>query len=548
MCERRQESEDRSRMSKLRSFWIIFWALTTALLAQSVPLDALMRGGRIHYQGGRYERAREQFQKALEEYGSTADNATLAEIHLWFGLSEAQLKQLHSAAEHFLLALEKDSNIVAHIHKDEQQEYWVWSALIAASRESYNAGEFGKAIKYARGALLVEPSRSQIYSIIANAYSALGEYEEMRRTAERMLSLNTASADAYSLIGLYFLQKPESLWVTPGAKRARWDSACYYYEEALKIYRARLDSAKRELASVLKTTDTVRLHSVAGELIERQRFSPPEELKRYLEKDLGQAKQLPQLAQVASRLFYAANNLNVTFSRLGSAMLRASAETKGDTTERYRVRAESLFTQALTYDRFDYSTLFNLGIAQYQGGNDSLAMESFRRVVSGTVVPISLLPVELGNQLLSQLPTEVTNTGYWELAGDLLAVIDSTLFLLGYRGGSYSWCYFPVPEQGKGVVDTSGVFLSTQNPGQLENIYLLLGISQAGFGRSLLEAKKSEPGKALLKEAIGNLAKVTKINPKNAEAYLNLVHCYRETNDKDKAVWAYEMYKKLSKK
>lgn len=543
MCEKRYQSECR-----LRFGWIVFLALTAVLLAQSVPLDALMRGGRIHYQGGRYERAREQFQKALAEYGATADNNTLAEIHLWLGLCEAQLKQMRSAAEHFLLALEKDSTVVADIHKDEQAEYWVWTALITASRESYGLGEFEKAIKYAHGALLVEPSKAQTYSIIANAYSALGQYEEMRRTAEKMLSLNTASAEAYSLIGLYFLQKPDSLFGTSAARRSRWDSTRYYYEEALKIYRARLDSAEKELANLLKTTDTVRLHSVASELVERQRFFPPEELKRYIEKDLGQAKQLQPIAQVTSRLFYAANNLNVTLSRLGSAMLRASAEVKGDTAERYRVLGESLFTQALRYDRFDYSTVFNLGIAQYQGGNDSLAMESFRQVITGTVVPIAILPAGLVKKLLEQIPAGTNANNYLELTGDLLNLVDSTLFALGYRGGSYSWFYFSTPDQGKGVLDTSGVFLSTQNPGQLENIYLLFGISQTGFGLSLLEQKKAEAGKALLKEAIGNLAMVTRINPKNAEAYLNLVHCYRETGDKDKAAWAYEMYKKLSKK
>ena len=45
--------------------------LLTAVLvlpaaAQQIPLDALMRGGRIHYEGQRYDRAKEQFNKAAD--------------------------------------------------------------------------------------------------------------------------------------------------------------------------------------------------------------------------------------------------------------------------------------------------------------------------------------------------------------------------------------------------------------------------------------------------------------------------------------------------
>ncbi len=542
MCVKREKPEDRCLFLRLGSFWIIFLVLTTALFAQSVPLDALLRGGRIHYQGGRYERALEQFQKALEQYGSTADNGTLARIHLWVGLCEAQLKRWRSAGEHFLLAMEKDSTVVTDIRADEQQVYWVWTALITTARESYSLSEFEKAISYAQGALRVEPTKSQTYSIIANAYSALGQYEEMRNIAHKMLSLNSGSAEAFSLIGLYFLQKPDSLWTTPALKISRWDSCRYYYEEALKIYRARMDSAERELGSLLKAGDTDRVRSVAMRLIEKQRFYPPEELKLYIEKELGQGKQLQQLAQVASRLFYAANNINVTSARLGSAMLRAGAEARGDTAERYRVLAESLFVQALRYDPTDWGSLFNLGITQYQGRKDSLAMESFRRVITNTVIPISVLPSDLRTRLIAEIG-EPTNPGYLELAGNLLKTVDSTVFALGYLGGSYPWLYFPTGNEESG--DTAGIFLSSHPRGQLENVYFLLGITQTGFGLSLIERKEVARGKAILSEAIGNLRMVTRLNPKNAEAYQNLVHCYRETGDKNKATWAYEMYKKL---
>lgn len=538
-------------MLTFRRYVITLVAIGATVIAQNIPLDALLRGGRIHYQGGRYERAREQFQEALDRYGATTDNTTLATIHLWLGMCEAQLNRLLPAAEYFLKAVQGDSELINAIRNDEQQEYWVWTAFITASRENYANGDYEKTITYARAALKIHPDRPQPYSIITNAYSNMGKYEDMLATARQMLALNTRSAEAYATIGLYFFQKPDREWVTPQAKESRWDSVYYYYSGALKIYQARLDSTLKELGNLLKTSDTGRIRSVADSLVEKQRFSPPQELKRYIEKDLMGGKQLEKFAQIASRLFYSENNLNVTSSRLGTALLRASAETKKDTAERYRVQAESLFREALKYDRFDYTTMFNLGIAQYQGRNDSIAAATFAQVVAGTVVPLAVLPSTLVSPLVSQISPEAAKTGYLQLTGDLLATVDSTLIEFGYRGGSYAWFYFPYHKEKKEFplppTDTVSMFLSVQNPVPLENLYLLYGISQTGFGLAQIEASKTEFGKNILNQAISHLLMTTKINPQNAEAYLNLVHCYRETGNKDKAAWAYEMYKKSSK-
>jgi len=533
-------------MSKRMSLALIFLSLLTLTFAQNVPLDALLRGGRIHFQGGRYERAKEQFQKALQQYGATVDNQTLAQIHLWLGLCDAQLNQLIPAAEHFLTAINNDTTIVSDIRKDEQQSHWAWTSLITASRQNLNAGAYDEAIRYARAALLIEPTRSQTYTLIANAYSALGKFDEMLKTAREMLSLNTGSAEAYSLIGLYFLQVPDSL-LPREARRARWDSTSFYYQEALKIYQARYDSAYADLVNILKLSDTARVRTIAQQLIEKQRYARPQELKTYIEKDLNQAKQLPQIAQITSRLFYAANNLNVTCTRLGSALLRASAETRGDTSNNHRSRAEALFQQALIYDPYDYSALFNLGIAQYQGKKDSLAAISFSKVIENTVVPLAKLPEPLTKQLLSLISREVATQGYLEITGPLASQLDSIVATLGYKGAGFVYLYFPDLREQKDLstISPEGIFLSNETPVQLENIYLLLGVSQTGIGLSLIESGKKDAGKEFLKQATANLLMSTKLNPKNAEAWLNLVHCYRETGEKDKAAAAYELYKKL---
>ncbi|MEO0080209.1 MAG: tetratricopeptide repeat protein [candidate division WOR-3 bacterium] len=519
--------------------------------AQTVPLDALLRGGRIHYQGGRYERALEQFTKALELYGGTVDNSKQAEIHIWIGLCEAQLKRSKSAAEHIIIALENDSGFVNRTVRDETAQHWLFTALLTASRDAYGAGNYDEALKFSLAAIRIDPAKPATYALVANAYSALGRFDEMLATAWQMVRLDTASGEALSLIGLYFLEKPDSLWPDPVMKRQRWDSTLYYYRRAIDIYRQRWESGLKELKDTLRLADTARLNATAKKLVENSRYRSLTEQRAYIEKELGMGKRWMAVGQIAARLFYAANNLNVANSRAGSAMLRASSETRGDTAERYRAIAEQLFEDALRYDPADYAALFNLGIAQYQGRKDSLAMVSFERVIAGAVVPLTELPEVFQDRLLSQISPELAKAGYVELTGPIVRETDSIIFSLGRQGGGFVWFYFPELKGRSGFTaatraDAKEMFLSLENPVQLENLYLLLGVSRTGLAMSLRDAKRVDAAREFFNRAIGDLLMVTRLNPKNAEAYQNLTHCYRETGQKEKAEEAYKIYKQLS--
>jgi len=536
-----------------RTVWVI--GLTTVGLAlagaQTVPLDALLRGGRIHYQGGRFERALEQFSKALDQYGTTADNPTQAEIHLWIGLCQAQLKKTDSAAGHILIALARDSSVVFRAVKDETAQHWVFTALLSAARDGYAASRFEDALNCALAAIRIDPSKSATYALVANAYSALGRYDEMLATARQMTRLDTTSAEALSLIGLYFLEKPESLWTEPVMKRQRWDSTLYYYRRAIELYRERWERAMKELGDTLRLADTIQLNAIAMKLVENSRYRSLSEQRRYIEKELNLGKRWTTVAQIGSRLFYAANNLNVANSRAGSAMLRASSETRADTAERYRSIAEELFQAALRFDPADYAARFNLGIAQYQARQDSLAMVSFQEVIAGTVVPLTELPTPLQEKLLAQITPELAQTGYVELTGPLYDQIDSTIIALGRLGSGFSQFYFPELKTRTGFTaatsaDAAGMFLSNETPAQLENIYLLLGVSRTGLAMNLRAAGKTDRAKELFTLATNDLLMVTRLNPKNAEAYQNLVHCYRETGQQSKAEAAYKLYKQLN--
>jgi tetratricopeptide (TPR) repeat protein len=542
--------------------------LTAALLAplaaqQPIPLDALLRGGRIHYDGQRYERAKEQFTKALTLYGTTADNVALGQIELWLGLSEEQLRHDTAAADHFVTALEKDTAIAAKIRANEQWQYLSWTALISATRLSYNAGlvgtdtalqreQFDAALKYALAALKVDPSKSQTYSLVANIYSALERYDDMRATAEDLLKLDAGAPEALSLLGLYFLQKPDRLWPSKEAKAARWDSSGYYYDGAIAAYEKRYASAVAELAKQLKPADSVRLTQIVSQLVEKSRLMDQSVLKRYIEDSLKAAKQLAEIAQTAGRLFYAANNLNVASSRAGTAMLRAAAETKDTTSARFTAKAEALFARAVEYDSSDFASLFNLGITQYQGKKDSLAERSLQTVIDGAVVPVGTLPQPWLDSVLALVTPAAAETGCTQLPEKLTTQIDSVLAALGRKYSGHGWLYFPDLKTRKltgpaTIADTTGMFLSLEMPRLMEQAYLWLGSSQTGLATALYDAGKKDAAKAGYERAIVNLLIATKLDPSNSDAFQNLGICYRETDQKDKALKAFETADRIRK-
>jgi tetratricopeptide (TPR) repeat protein len=550
---------------KLSLAIVLLTAVLSVPLAaqQPIPLDALLRGGRIHYEGLRFERAKEQFTKALTQYGATADNATLGQIELWLGLSEEQLHKHAAAADHFVIALEKDTALAAKVRANEQWQYLTWTALISATRDSYNAAlpgadtalqrrQLDAALMYALAALKVDPSKSQTYSLVANIYSAQERYDDMRATAGDLLKLDAGAPEALSLLGLYFLQKPDNLWLTKEAKAARWDSAGYYYDEAIAAYEKRYAAAKADLAKQLKLTDSVRVNQVVSKLVEKSRLMDQSELKRYIEDTLKASNQLAEVAQTASRLFYAANNLNVASARAGTAMLRAAAETKEDVSARFTARAEALFARAVEYDSSDFASLFNLGITQYQSKEDSLAERSLQAVIDGTVVSVGTLPQPWLDSVLVLITPVAAESGYTQLTEKLTAKVDSLLAARGRKYAGLAWLYFPDLKTRKlsgpvTVADTAGMFLSSEAPRLMEQAFLWLGSSQTGLATVLFDAGKKDAATAGYGRAIVNLLIATKLDPNNSDAFQNLGICYRETDQKDKALRAFETADRIRK-
>jgi len=233
-------------------------------------------------------------------------------------------------------------------------------------------------------------------------------------------------------------------------------------------------------------------------------------------------------------------------------MLGAAAETKKDTSERFRGRAEALFGRAVEYDSSDFVSLFNLGIAQYQGKKDSLAEKSLQAVVDGAVVPVGTLLQPWLDTVLALVTPAVAETGYTQVTGPLADRVDSLLAARGRKYAGYGWLYFPELKTRKltgpaTIADTAGMFLSLEPPQLMEQAYLWLGSSQTGLATTLSDAGRKDEAKAGYERAIVNLLIATRLDPDSPDAYQNLGICYREVNQKNKALKAFETAERLRK-
>lgn len=518
-----------------------------AIAQQTPPLDALLRGARIHYSQGRYERALETFRQALDVYGASADQGTRAEIHIWIGLSEAQLRRFDPASAQFATAIALDDGAAERLRNDEQWLHWSWTSLFNSARDLYARGEPDSSLNYALAATRIDPTKPGAYLLVANNYSALGRHDDMLATARAMLEVNSENPEAFNLIGLYYLQRPDSLWLGE-MKTARWDSCGYYYERAISLYERRYAEARKALSDRLGIPEDPNLDVIVANLIEKSRLPDQEPLKNYIEKDLKAARHLSEVAQHASALYYASGNINVSSSRAGSALLRASAEVEGEAAGLFRARAESLFTKALRFDPNDFTAMYNLGIAQYQSQNDSLAEETFRKVIEGTVVPLSELPEALQAELLAKIGPEAASAGHLQLDNEMMAKVDDAVHEFGRPLHGFAWLYFP-GLRGDGAptgADDAGAYISLQPPAALENVYLLTGVTQTSLGLAMEKAAKGS-GREMLERAIASLRAVVGIDPNSPEAWQNLIHCYRETGQEKKALDAAERYQKLTR-
>jgi len=220
-----------------------------SLAVAQVPLDALMRGGRIHYDAGRYDRAKEQFSKALGSYGANADTVRV-HILIWLGLSEAWMGELDSARSCLAAAHALTPALTERLKTEKR-----WADLLAALGR--NAADSLAAFDVAHSAseqvVRIPVQRNGLWGfadasgniVIAPEYDAVREFHEGLAAVmlvKRVESPDTSydfplwgyiNTDGDTVIGLQFREAGD---FSGGLARAVTDRETTYIDRKASVF------------------------------------------------------------------------------------------------------------------------------------------------------------------------------------------------------------------------------------------------------------------------------------------------------------------------
>jgi tetratricopeptide (TPR) repeat protein len=494
----------------------IIIVLSRPLIAVEMPLDARLRGGRIHYQGGRYERALEQFELALKDYPQSA------EARFWKGLALEKLGRYTDAGIQFDSAFILDNSWLLQTQKNEDHKFSVFNAFIRAAQNKEAEGNFNEAEKFYYRATEVNPQHLQPYLLLAQMYSNINELEKIKKVAENLKEILPENQQSNVLMALYHF------------KKENWDSCLKYYDEALNAFQKSFSNTQETLAQALKLS-TVGIEERIRELFKKR---AERNLETYLKDSLKVKTQLHAVIRKIEELYTDNMELNAINFRAGIASLqRANREKNEQLRKEYFQRALRYFNDALRYNPQDYDAQYNLGLTYYQMGQDSLAERIFSKLIKISYWPLDSLSLELRIQLISEINAENLNQGFIELTSPKITKqLETELRNKDFYISGYWILYFYHFKKSKTLPqnsDADKIFISGFGPETIENLMLL-------YGASLTNLKRYDA-------AIAAFNQVLLINPQNQDAYRNLAVCYREKGDVKKAYEILQEGEKIKK-
>ncbi len=218
-------------------------------------------------------------------------------------------------------------------------------------------GQFEKAAQQYQQAVQLDPVNVQAYRHMAEAYRNLNQLDKAEESYERLISVRPDYWRGYSALGAFYVAQAEY-----GKAQAMFEKSVSLKPDSYKDY--------SNLGAVL--------------LYEGKE----EEATRALDKSIG------------IRPSYMA------YENLGAAYLRLR---KFD-------QADQSTQQALKLDDSDYQTWGNLGDAYYYGGNQSSAIDSYKKAISMAEQRLKVNPRD--TDVLSDLAR------YWAMLGDRSKALD----------------------------------------------------------------------------------------------------------------------------
>ncbi|MGA8270882.1 MAG: protein kinase [Candidatus Sulfotelmatobacter sp.] len=322
--------------------------------------------------------------RAEERQALGAHATTLPEAYQYFVEGIGYLRQkarpeaLASAQTVFKQALKLDPNYGPaeaglgeaywYLYDATKQKSWIASAQQAcekavnlgnAGSEGHmclgtlenGTGQFEKAAEQFQQAVQLDPVNDQAYSRLAEAYQNLNQLDKAEETYKRSISVSPQYSRGYTALGVFYIGQAE------------YDKAQAMFEKAIAL-----------------SSGNYRGYSNLGAALLYE--GKDEEATRTLEKSIA-----------IRPSYYAYESLAVAYFRL-----------------RKFDQAARTTQEALKLDDSDYQTWGNLGDAYYYGGNQSSAIESYKKAISMAEQRLKINPRD--TDVLSDLAS------YWSMLGD----------------------------------------------------------------------------------------------------------------------------------
>ncbi|MBS4016094.1 MAG: tetratricopeptide repeat protein [Candidatus Latescibacteria bacterium] len=505
-------------MTKKLSIGSLFFLLTVfivLLFAQTLPLDARLRGGRIHFQGGRYEKALEQFESALADFPAST------EARFWKAMSLEKMGKYIEAAAHFDTAYTEDAEWIEKTQKDRMYQYSAWNAMVRAGQTLDQDGNYADAITYLKWSTQVFPTSPQGYLLLSQIYSSLDSLEKIREIAMSLYEIDSTNQQVNILLGMFFFRKED------------WDSSLMYYDKSIAAFAEDWELASATVGNELKLT-AEQVPSAVHKLLEKREAK---QLESYVSDSLKAKGKLTTITRLTDQLYTDKVELNILNFRAGvSALQKANSFKAESLQQKYLKSASDYFYEALRFNERDFDSKYNLGLVYYRSGADLKAESTFTALIDMSLLPIAVLSEALSDELMSLITVDNLNGSYFEIITPVIVMIEQETAGKDMFTTGYWYLYYhnfrksktlPSPE------DKVKIYLSGLGIESIENLYLLLGATQTNL-------KKYD-------DAIASFNNVLLLNPKNQDAYRNLAVCYREKGDQKKAYEVLQEGEKMKK-
>jgi tetratricopeptide (TPR) repeat protein len=326
--------------------------------------SAWMTGAKIDYSSGRFAKAAMKFRNAVNERPGSAD------ARHWLGMSLSQIgkESLAVAASQLDTCFTLDSTYVGKIAGDNDKQYLATNALGATANAKMIEGDYAAAVRYVSWAMSINPGNPVYYMTLGNAYIQLDMADSILAVAQRLLKNDPEAAQASYFIAIYF------------SKKEQMDSSLVYFKQAGERYEKGDAKQREKLATILKAKNPADVEPIADKLVALRNNSA--ELKKYIEEDLKQGKNLQPVAVIANDLFIDRMQIGSSYFKAGVAAIQ-NADLATDTLvqQRYFTLSDTLFAHAAAADPENFDALWYLGYANYRLNRDSACIAGFTRAI-----------------------------------------------------------------------------------------------------------------------------------------------------------------------